>query len=186
MLQDLATRSSQRSAVVGQALDSMAAPVGRLSQNADRSACADGSADENPIVEEMRSTITALHSWSEASFTRIKETTTLASRLCDDISTAKSAFDVARPFSEVITGCRRSLVRLAANAERESAERGDVDTAQGLEDFARRYTMQAERDVHAATTAAGVDLPLPQFPVGDVSGPAEGDSSDLGDNVELF
>ena len=166
-LQDLAMRFRERSGAVGGALDSMSAAVTRLSRTDATHVNHDG------VEGEMRSTIEGLHSWMEISFVRITETTSLATQLCEDLSIAQSNFSAGRLFNEVVTRCRGRLLQLASETKHESAGAGSP----GLEDLARRYTMQAERDVHAAAigVAAAGRTPGLSEPIGE-----------LGDNVELF
>ncbi len=175
-------RSQERSAIVGEALDSMSGSVTRLLKT-DDSAEEKTRADEEEAAEELRSTIGELHSWTEISFKRITETTRLASQLCDDISALRGSFTAGRLFSEVVTRCRGRLVQLASEAGPASSDEG----MPVLENLAKSYTMQAERDVHAAVTG-GLDTEPTEWQTAGVSsdGPGREAKGELGDNVELF
>jgi hypothetical protein len=183
-LQDLAVRSKRRSDDVGEALDSMTTATTNLSARTDL-ACAGTHAGEDIVADEMRATIGELHSWSETTFIRIKEITALGSRLSEDISTARSGFSVGGLFSEVVTRCRTSLMQLSAKSAPASSKDATGAAEQRLEDFARHYTMQAEREVHASVTRSA-DAGPPLCPPSDAFGATSEETGDLGENVELF
>jgi hypothetical protein len=65
------------------------------------------------------------------------------------------------------------------------ADDGAEAAERELNDFATRYTMQEERDVHATVSAAASEGPLP-LSASDAPADTHGEPEDLGDNVELF
>lgn len=185
-LHELATKSGERSDINADALNAMTRAVAYLSNaggatSPDARASADADKVAADTAAEMRSAVGELHSWAESSSRQVSEINSLASRLCDDLSAAQSSFTANFLFDEVITGCRKRLVEMVEKAGW-SSDGGEG--ALNLEEFAGRYTMLAEREVHAAVTGesrteeARVETAL-------VSAPDAG-GDDLGDNVELF
>lgn len=199
-LQELAARSSHRSSVASAALDPMTGAVTRLSGLSHRTTAETTGQEEDTVITEMRSTIEELQSSSDASAVQIKEITSLASGLCADIAAAQGAFTAGGLFTEVVTRCRGAVVQLATEVGPAPDAEREPGLTTALAGLASRYTMQSQRDVHAAVTSADSgDTPAPGN--GDVGGPvlaqanasgteapgtATGDASELGDNVELF
>jgi hypothetical protein len=184
-LHELARKSHQRSDVVAETLHSMNSAVLRLSGEAEHSASAKVRAYEDAVVSEMRSTIRELHSWSEANFIRIKETAALSSRLCEEITTAQGGFAAGAAFTDVANRCSRKLTLVAAGTGPTASEEGPGAGIPGLEDLAEYYSMQAERDVHAAVTL-GANTESGRGRGGAVSIFGHEEAKELGDNVELF
>jgi hypothetical protein len=91
-LQDLAATSRHRSEIVAEALGSMNSAVIELAGVDPVNA--NGIASGDAVVHQMHTTVDDLHSWSEASFIRIKEITALAARLRDDILAARNALSI--------------------------------------------------------------------------------------------
>jgi hypothetical protein len=154
--------------------------------------------DEDGVVMELRATVGELRSSSEASAAQITEITSLASSLCADIATAQSAFGAGRLFAEVVTRCRGTLMQLSSDMGNAPNGVGAPALSGALEGLASRYTMQSQREVHAAVANAGT-AGMPQPGNGDVGAAAPpemresgtdaagaGEACELGDNVELF
>jgi hypothetical protein len=135
-------------------------------------------ADTNQVVDEMRRSVGELHRSSECSFSRANEIMALGTRLAGDIGAIRSGFSARAVFAETVDRVRGELEEIGAQA---APEGSGVDRGQALEDYAKTYTMQRERDIHHAVVA-GAALPAPstEAPKG-IS-----DDGDLGDNIELF
>ena len=162
---------------VAGALDAMRDAAHRVSGG---SAAAESGArpGANDAIGEMRAAVLELHSSSEASFSRVHQIAELGARLGEDIAAVRTGFSAGALFARVVDGARSELERLGAEA---MPVLEALDAAPGLESFAKRYTMQMEREVHERV-ASGEAIPSPE-PVE----MAEVVCTDgLGDNVELF
>ena len=135
-------------------------------------------------MEEMRTAVAELHSSSERSFGQIAQIVDSCGRLREDLSATRETFSVGPLFAEAISRARGMLQEIGKDTQAGWLRDGAEAPERGLADFARHYTMQAERDVHEGITkaAAGpahvaVLIEQPQLP------PEE---PELGDNVEFF
>ena len=134
------------------------------------------------VIDQMRRAVLELHSSSECSFSRANQIAALGARLAGEIGAVRGGLSAGPLFEQVVGRARAGLERIGAQGG--AGDPGGVDAApaQQLENLARHYTMQTERDVHEAVArgaaeAAGAPLEAPK------TAPDEGD---LGDNVELF
>ena len=186
IMQGLATDSNRNTEDVAGALEAMTGAAGSISGAADPgSGVGPGAAltgDDSDPIGGMRDALLELHSSSEASFSRVTRIAALSARLADDIGAVRSGFSAGRLLAEVVNRALGELERIGAEAVDESLDSGDAAPAHGLDDFAKHYTMQVEREVHerVAGVAAG---PSPEPEPGET---AEAHQDDLGDNVELF
>ena len=169
-MQGLARDSNARSEDATVALDAMSAAAGCVSGGAGLSA--------NELIGEMRRTLLELHSSSERSFSRVNQIAALGAQLAADIGALRGGFSAGRLFAEVAGSARAELERIAEQAVPGLSEGGGVVPDRQMESLAKRYTMQAERDVHQSL-AGGSEAATPAAAPG-------GDGEWLGENVELF
>jgi hypothetical protein len=167
-LQDLAAKAQERSQHAVVALGTMGSAVELLVSHPEEEE------DSEALKLKMRDTMDALKTASEEGTLRLTEIAASASRLAEGIAAARDGFHAGRLFSETVPACVASLHEIASQAPTRPAT---ADTA-ALETFARRYTMQSERDIHASATEHAAPSSTPQLV-------AAGDT-DLGDNIELF
>ena len=181
VMQGLALDSNRNTEDVAGALDRMSDAAHVVSGASDHRACGI-QPGPNGAADEMRAAVLELHSSSESSFSRVAQIAALGSRLGEDVARLRSGFSAGRLFAEVVDRACGELERIGAHASPVPEEALEAAPAQGLEDFAKRYTMQMERDVHAGL-ASGSAVALSASTDVSVVPPEDGD---LGDNVELF
>jgi hypothetical protein len=135
------------------------------------SVAGDLSRTSRDAAEQMRAAILEMQSAAEISYCRVSEISSLGARLSDDIATLRSSFARASSFGEAmeracaeLDGIIRALPAREASASEE------------LTDFASRYTMQIERDIHQQVTQ---QVP-PEIVV------AESPGGTFGENVEMW
>jgi methyl-accepting chemotaxis protein len=119
--------------------------------------------DTGDPLAELRREISDLHVSSESSFKYVHQVAALGSELGAALRSARAELKVGPVFAETVARARGALDRI------------DGDTASGpadLEEFARHYTMHAEREVHESVVRGETMAAV--APEG------------LGDNVELF
>jgi len=200
-MQKLASECAQRS-------DTLAEALGSMSQAATRLSGQDGSApagDPDTAVEGMRTAVAGMHSWCERSFAQIAQVAAHGASLSKDLSAARGAFSVGALFAAAIGRARGALHEIAGETPSGRPPGAAGASPPGLADFARHYTMQAEREVHqaalkptaAAPASAPASLPCPApahfgtqlSPAAHLPSPSHLPSQqaeEFGDNVELF
>jgi hypothetical protein len=162
----LASESNVNTETVAAALDAMAAATDDVSSR---------SLGTGEWMAEIRRAIAELHSSSESSSNRVNEIADLGTQLAADIGPVRSGFSAGRLFHQVVNRARCDLDLIAARSQ-SRAENVELDN------LARRYTMQTQRDIHESVVR-GVEC-VPATPV--ETPRATGADGDLGDNVELF
>jgi methyl-accepting chemotaxis protein len=177
-MQQLALESRGRSESLLQAL-------GCMSQAAARLAAGRASADSAQCEETVRTAIAELHSSSERSFARIGQITVRSTRLCEDLSAARESFTVGPVFAEAVRRAREMLQEMASQNQFAFSPPGAEAVGRDLDDFARHYTMQAERDVHEGVAKA-VAGPAPAAAQVEQSEFPPKAAEELGENVEFF
>lgn len=171
-LQDLAARAQERSQQAVLALDTMGSAVALLVSHPEQE-------DTDTLKLQMRSTMEALKQTSEEGATKLVEIAASAAKLAEGIAAARDAFHAGELFAQTVPHCVTQLQQIASMAATCVHTTIETSSSAALETFARRYTMQSERDIHAsATEPYDAVTPLPLLV-------AAGDA-DLGDNVELF
>jgi len=179
-MQRLALDSNTNTEEVAGALDAMSDTASRgFGGGGDAASGADSSASR--VTGEMLHAVAELHSSSESSFSRVNQIAALGARLAADVGAVLGGFSAGPLVAQTVERSCGELERLGAQAGRGSREDAGTAPAHQLEDLAKRYTMQRERDVHEA--AAG-GTALGEAPAA-AAKPALQDG-DLGDNVELF
>jgi hypothetical protein len=129
-------------------------------------------------LTEFRSATAALRDSGIGSTSRMERIAILGSTLDASIQTVLREFRVGDRMTAAVAKGRAALDRVSAG---ESADSGtDPETAEQLQEFATRYTMQSERKVHEAVAGSPVTTAEEKHPVLAVGG------DDLGDNVEFF
>ena len=145
-MQKLASECAQRSASLVEALGSMSQAATRLSGQ-------DGPApagDPGTAVEGMRTAVAGMHSWCERSFAQIAGIAAHSASLSEDLAAARGAFSVGALFAAAIGRARGALREIAGETPSGWPAGAAGASPPGLADFARHYTMQAEREVHQA------------------------------------
>jgi len=181
VMQHLAVDSEKVTDEVSGSLDAISDAAHRLSGGSSPTA-ASAPSEEDQVLTEMRATILELHSSSEMAFSRLHQIGALSSQLRDGIEAVRDGFSAGALFTEKISEARSALERMGGPAEAGRLENVDPTGGAPLEDFARHYTMQAEREVHESVVGGATAREL--APVAAPSRVA--DEEDLGDNVELF
>jgi methyl-accepting chemotaxis protein len=166
VMQQLARESNDNTETVAGALDRMGEAALHMSGDSES-----GGAASSDAIEEMRAAVLQLHSSNEQSYCRVIRLAESGAKLEEEIGGLRRDFSAGRLFAGVVDRARGELKRLGG----ESASSQSTDTVrEELENFASRYTMQTEREVHQQITGGGA--------VAVETGPADA----LGDNVELF
>ena len=172
VMRGLSLDSNRNTEEVAGALDSMRDAVHRLYGGEQH-------VQEGRISDETRAAILELHSSSDQSSRRVTQIAALGARLAQDIGSIRSGFDAGRMFAEVAERCRGTLERIGAQTRQVSGDHAGSEATRQLEQFAKSYTMQSQRDVHESVLA-GTKVTTT------VVQPAGAGDNELGDNVELF
>ncbi len=181
VMQRQALDSNTKTEEVAGALDAMSEAANRVSGGrGDAAPGADSEADE--VIGEMRVAVGELHSSSESSFSRVNQIAALGARLAGDAGAVRGNFSAGALFAQVVDRARSELQRIGEQAG--SGRLGGVAPARQLENLAKQYTMQRERDVHESMAKGSAPAPVPA-PAAEALGVAL-EEGDLGDNVELF
>ncbi len=178
-----ALESNESTETAARSLDSMRDAVERAAGSSSL-AVSQGGAESGHATGEARQAILDLHTSSERSFSRLNEIVTLSSQLSDDIRSLLAGLTVGKLFDEVVARVQSELKRMGADAD--PASSGGLDPAQHIQRLSKRYTMQSERDVHAAVFSGEASAPVPLAMEPTAGTGAETAGADLGDNVELF
>jgi len=193
VMQGLALDSNGHTEDVAGALDAMSDAAGRISGGsvpAESGVLPDTAMNsrDQDAAGEMRAALLELHSSGESSFARVMEIAALGSRLAENIGAVRSGFSAGPLFARVVNRARGKLERIGAEARPASSEDGEAGEARGLENLAKHYTMQMERDVHERVASGGAPPPPEPGETAEVTQAVEEAASadDLGDNVELF
>jgi methyl-accepting chemotaxis protein len=179
-LQDLAADCGQRAGLLVEALGSINDAATRLSGHGGPAITTEGDGS----VEDMRTAAVELHSSSERSFAQIAQVIARGAHLREELLATRDSFSVGVLFAETVGRARGMLNKIKEDDPCVSLRQGSERAERDLADFARHYTMQAERDVHegVANAVAGVANAAARAEREET--PAE--TGELGDNVELF
>jgi len=135
-------------------------------------------ADE--IIGEMRRMGVELHASSENGVSRVNQIAAMGARLAGEITEVRGGLSASLLFPGVVDRVREKLKQMEALDPHGSLEGQHV--APTLENLAKTYTMQIQREVLEAVVAGtGIPVTLPEETVVTAS-----KESELGDNVELF
>ena len=179
VMQRLALESNTNTEDAAAALNAMRDAYIRVSGTSGPQAGAQTGAD--PVAEEMQHALAGLHSSGEQSVSLVENIAHLGARLAQDIGTLHGGVSAGRMFAEVVGRVRGELEEIAGQAAEGSPR--DADAArQQLEQLAKTYTMQGQRDVHEYVLGTAA-MPLTAA-TGAIKTATAG--SDLGDNVDLF
>ena len=96
----------------------------------------------------MRTTIAELHLSNERSFAQIGQIIMRSAQLREDLAETGENFSVGPVFAEAIGRARRMLLETARQIQPAFSPLGSEASGRDLDEVARHYTMQAERDVH--------------------------------------
>lgn len=161
-LQDLAAASERWSDVMAGALEGMEDAVLGLAARGDIEPAAN-------ICGQLEETLKGLRASSSASAAQIRAATRQSEALCTDIRAVRGEFRVGAVFAEASGRARELLSALTVEHGGAGAEEPPPDA---MAEFAARYTMEAERAIHAEVFGKQVD-----------SAPAQAEDDD---GVELF
>ncbi len=175
VMQRLALDSNAKTEDVAATLDAMSEAATGVSDRAGEIASGAQPVTDQ-VIEEMRRTVGELHRSSESSFSRANEIVALGTRLGEDIGAIRSGFSAGAAFAATVDRVRVELEEIGAQAALAGGDRGKA-----LEDYAKAYTMEREREIHHAVVA-GAALPASsnEAPKG------ASEEGSLGDNIELF
>lgn len=182
IMQRMALDSNASTEAISETLEAMLAAGARVSQPDAKS----GEGAINNLGEDVRRAAMELHLSSQASFERVTEIAALASQLAADITAILTSFSVARTFAETIDRARTELKSMGAGDGPVSVQNLCDDAVEHLENFAKTYTMQKQRDVHARILGPALMPASPLAASVIEPGPAESGSSEFGANVDLF
>lgn len=181
-MQELASECNQHSA-------SLAGVLGSMSEAATRIAWRGGPASESQrgsedgFLEGMRVAVAEMRSSSDRGFAQISQIIAGGARLSEDVSATRKSFSVGALFADAVSRTRGMLQEIG---EESGLSRGGAEALErGLGDFAKHYTMQAERDVHEGITRAPVGATPAAVPVEQLEFPPK-EAGELGENVEFF
>ena len=183
-MQQVASESRQRSESLVEALGSMSEAATRLSRQGGPSPAGERGSQDG-CVEGMRIAVAELHSSSERGFAQIVHIIACGARLREDLSATRKSFSVDALFAEAVGRARGMLKEMGESDQSGLSGDGSETLERGLADFARHYTMQAERDVHEGVTKA-VAGAAPVAVLAEQSGSPPKEADEFGENVELF
>ena len=152
----LAAESGRKSEEVSGALDAMSGICGRSAGKS-----APGPGDRELATVRVREAVMELHTGVERAVSGDLRIAELAQRLGQEIAALRKGFVAGQQFAEV---AGRTIAELARIGGREAV-------TEDLDGLARNYTMQMEREVHAAVAEGAEPVPA---------------GEELGENVELF
>jgi methyl-accepting chemotaxis protein len=132
--------------------------------------------DAGPVLAELRAGTLDLHSSSEASYSRVSENATLGAQLSAEIQAMLGGLAAGRRFARAMRDAQAQLERIAT----EAAGPAEGGTGENVDEFAARYTMEREREVHAGISGGVAPVVAVAVAVPSAS------PGDLGENVELF
>jgi len=144
-MQQLASESERRSESLIQSLDSMSQASATLSVR-----CT--SSKSSHCQAAMRAAVAELHSSNQRSFAGITQLVVRATRLREDLSATREGFSIGPVFAHSVRHAREMLDEIARQQQPDFSPLDSESSERALDDFARHYTMQAERDVHAGAT----------------------------------
>jgi hypothetical protein len=133
-----------------------------------------------PDAAAMQLALAGLHASSDSSAARVDHVAKMGGQLAGEIATLRERLAAGRMFAEVIGRARTRLETMGAQAAAASSEDTTVAGLQQLEQLAKTYTMQRQREVHESVLG---NLATPLHRPEPKAAPRDGD---LGDNVDLF
>lgn len=150
-MQQLSADCRQRSELLSASLSAMTSAAGGLS----------GQARDDRLLNGLSEAVQQVHSSKDHSARMIEQIVQHSQLLSADMSITREGFRVGESFAEAITSAMRILNEVGEANRPGISGKSPEELEQGLSEFARRYTMQSERDVHNGLTgvvaAAGTD-----------------------------
>lgn len=136
---------------------------------------------DKDVLAEFRTAFRTLQASRVASVSLVHQIRALGAGLDTDVHAVLEQFTAGKLLSDTVNGACAALQRVEEEFETDATEPQAFPL--DLENFASRYTMQAERDVHRAMADRGASSSdeEEQIPVPVTSGEA-----DFGQNVEFF
>ncbi|MGC2112394.1 MAG: hypothetical protein WA655_22945 [Candidatus Korobacteraceae bacterium] len=134
-------------------------------------------------MEEMRAAVQDLHVSTDQSFSRIAQIIARGAHLGENISQTRKGFSVGAVFSQSISRARKTLNKLEQGLQTGVSCDVEIALESTLADFAKQYTMQAEREVHQGVTRVAA---VPTGMQAKTSYIAYQETTEIGENVEFF
>jgi hypothetical protein len=175
----LAVDSNANTENVSATLHSMSDAAKRVSAGS-YGAASDTHPGTDKIIGDMRRMVVELHASSENGVSRVNQIAAMGARLAAEIAEVRGGLSAGLLFADVVDRVREKLKRIEALDPPGSLEGQHV--APTLENLAKTYTMQIQREVHESVVG-GTRIPMTVPAETGVTAPKE---SELGDNVELF
>jgi hypothetical protein len=183
-LQQLSAECKERSALLVEARESLAAATASSDQRSSaESAGEQGSRDKH--IAEMSAAIRELHASSERNSAKIAQVVSRSAKLGESLFVTRNGFVVGDLFTQSLSSAQRRLEEIEMEFRSDLLRDGLELLVPDLSEFAHHYTMQAERDVydrfhgisghgdHASETMIPLDL-------------AAAEGSAIEDSVEFF
>jgi chromosome segregation ATPase len=148
-----ATESRQGSDSLVETLGSMNEAVAQLSEHARPKAHEREAQDES--LERMRAAVSELRSSQESSASQIGQIAALGERLGKGIRAARESFSIGARFAAALSQTRERLKAIGQEIALSDLGDGDEVTALALARFAKKYTMQEQRDIHYSADEPG-------------------------------
>ena len=148
-----ATESRQGSDSLVETLGSMSEAVARLSEHARPKPLEQKAQDES--LERMREAVSELRSSQESSAGQIGQIAALGERLGKGIRAARESFSIGARFAAALSQTRERLKAIIIEIGASGLGDGDEVTALALARFAKKYTMQEQRDIHYGAGETG-------------------------------
>ena len=177
-MQRLASECRGRSDSIIHSLDSMSQASATLSVRCTY-------AQSSHCQATMRAAVAELHSSNERSLAMITQIVIHATSLREDLSKTREGFSVGPVFAESIRHAREILDEIAGQQQPQFLPLDSEGAKRSLDDFARHYTMQAERNVHAGVTRTVAEPARRAIEVHKSDSPHQVLEA-VGENVEFF
>ncbi len=169
--------SRRSSEALREALDSMKESANRLSGR-----MAVNLPGEAEGWKALQSAVEQLRSSRASSFSQIADIAAHADRLCRDLAEARLGLSVGAVFVESVSRAQSKLKAVTDEMSCGLSSESEVALRMGLAEFAVRYTMQEQHEIHALVTQ---NMSEDKAPAAAPELTAE-DGAEFGENVELF
>jgi hypothetical protein len=112
-------------------------------------------AEQDESLEQMRLAVSELRSSQESSASQIGQIAALGEQLGKGIRGARESFSIGPRFAGALSQTRERLKAIIKEIGASSLGDGDEITAVALARFAKKYTMQEQRDIHHGVGETG-------------------------------
>jgi methyl-accepting chemotaxis protein len=181
LMKERAVESRERTGALIKVLDAMSEASATSGPGEFDSASELGSLDR--CMKEMGAAVQDLHVSTEQSFSRIAQVIARGAHLGENISQTRKGFSVGVVFSQSISRARKTLEEVEEGLQTGVSCDVEIAMESTLADFAKHYTMQAEREVHQGVTRVVAVPTGMQAKTYDI---AYQETEEIGENVEFF